>query len=270
VDVASRYVVLKALESKHAECAAEALCNTIVNYGIPKTVQSDQGTEFVNNTIEFMKKKIGFNHQLTTPYVSFQNGLVERNVQTVSMALRRMTEEMIGGLENWPFVLGAVQMAMNSRFTTVHNIQPFTLMFGRQPNQFEEYENHSGEGCETEDIQSVFLRWLDIYQNTYPDTQLSLKTKQNEMKKRVDNNRIIKINDHEKGNEFSIGSIVRWKDPHRKDKWSDEFIGPAKIKSVNRRTGNYTLCEVDDNEALLANNIPSHSLRLTSELGRGV
>ncbi len=264
VDVLSRFVLLKPLQSKSAINSASLLCESITTFGVPKIIQSDQGSEFVNDTISELKKLIGFDHRLTTPYVSFQNGLVERHVQTVSNAIKKLTCESVNGMENWHQILGAIQFSINCRFTSIHQIQPFYLMFGREPNIFDDFsKSQLIEEGEEETIKKILNHWTFIYEKVYPNIKLKMKDKQKEMISRYNDQK--KVSSSVKGNEFKKGDIVRYKNIKRSSKWEKEFLGPYMIKSVNKRTGNYTLCEINDKEYIVANNIPAHWIRKTNE-----
>lgn len=266
VDVLSRFVILKALINKSAIESAIALCDVITIFGVPKIVQSDQGSEFVNDVLKHLKEKIGFDHRFTTPYLSFQNGLVERHVQTVSNSLRKLTFNLVDSLENWHQVLGAIQFSINCRFTTIHNIQPFFLMFGRDPNLFDDFSNQNPSIAPGEDdklVKEMVVRWTNIYENVYPKIRAKMKSNQSKMMNNY--NSKLFISKEAKGQEFKVGDQVRYKNIQKKSKWEPEFLGPYLIKSINKRTGNYTLCEVGDKEAIVANNIPSIWLRKTME-----
>ena len=56
--------------------------------------------------------------------------------------------------------------------------------------------------------------------------------------------------------------VVMFKNLKKSSKWDEEFDGPGRIVSINKRTGNYTISDLDDKEALIANNIPAHWLRI--------
>ena len=76
-DVMSAYVVLKALLNKTMECVARALWEVISEYGTMKILQSDNGTEFVNQVMHELTNMYGIDHRLITPYLPRANGLVK-------------------------------------------------------------------------------------------------------------------------------------------------------------------------------------------------
>ncbi len=265
VDVLSRFVVLKPLFTKSAKECAFTLCEIITSYGIPKIIQSDQGSEFVNESVNIMKSIMGFDHKLTTPYLSFQNGLVERYVQTVSNTLKKLTIKSTEEFENWNKVLGAIQFSINCKFSSIHGIQPFLLMFGREPNLFEDFSNEIiGGGEDADRIEKMLLNWTEMYEKIYPEIRMRMRKTQEKMVKDYnEKNKVIGIR---KGGEYNIGDIVRYKNIKKSSKWDPTYLGPYQIKSVNKRTGNYTLCEIEDKEAIVANNIPSNWIIRSNEI----
>ena len=64
VDVMSGYTILRALKGKAMETIAMALWGIICEYGTPKIIQSDNGTEFINQLIKQLCQTLGIDHQL--------------------------------------------------------------------------------------------------------------------------------------------------------------------------------------------------------------
>jgi transposase InsO family protein len=49
----------------------------ITRFGCPKILMSDQGTHFINKTVEALTEKFSLHHQKSTPYHPQENGTVE-------------------------------------------------------------------------------------------------------------------------------------------------------------------------------------------------
>jgi hypothetical protein len=75
---------------------------------------------------------------LITAYHARANGAAERMVQTSSQAVYKVLE---GRTIDWDLHIPAVQLFINMKITRRHGSTPYSLMFARQPNQFEDYSN---------------------------------------------------------------------------------------------------------------------------------
>ena len=92
VDICTRFVWLHALPDKTAASVAKGLWSTISCMGLPKIVQSDNGTEFVNRVLKEMFNLARIDHRLITAYHARANGAAERMVQTTSQAVYKIME----------------------------------------------------------------------------------------------------------------------------------------------------------------------------------
>ncbi|KAL1927227.1 hypothetical protein VTP01DRAFT_5190 [Rhizomucor pusillus] len=99
-------------------------------------LQSDNGTEFVNTLIKQLAKATGFDHRLVTPYHPGANGVAKRWVQSSVQSLKKCIR---GAVKDWDIFVPSVQLAMNAKISKRHDTAPYTLMFPRKLNNFEEY-----------------------------------------------------------------------------------------------------------------------------------
>ncbi|WP_372671677.1 DDE-type integrase/transposase/recombinase, partial [Escherichia coli] len=78
----------------------KALTQVFCDFGIPRILQSDNGTEFKNSTMKQLAKSLGFDHRFSTPYHPRGNGIAERFVQTAIDVIRKKTE---GASKDWDY-----------------------------------------------------------------------------------------------------------------------------------------------------------------------
>ena len=64
----------------------------ICRFGVPKVIQSDQGTHFVNDTIRQLMAKFQVKHSLSLLYHPQSNGLVERFNRSLCEGLAKISE----------------------------------------------------------------------------------------------------------------------------------------------------------------------------------
>jgi transposase InsO family protein len=131
VDIATRFVILRALIDKSASSVARALYHVLTDFGIPKIIQSDNGTEFINSTIDLLMDQLGIEHRRISPYHPRANGAAESHVKLTKNLLFKIAH---GDLNHWNQYLPSVQLSLNLRIPKRHRSMPFCLMFGRAFN----------------------------------------------------------------------------------------------------------------------------------------
>lgn len=247
-------MLIRPLRDKKASSVASSLLEIFANFGIPKKIQSDRGKEFDNEVILQICENFKIDQIFSTPYNPSQNGIVERQIGTVSNMIKKTTISKFNDISKWPDILPIIQFAINCRFSKAHSFQPFTIMFGRNPI-------FNGEEKVNEE-NSLLEHWLQIYGNLFPKCEEKLNLSQSKMKKVVDSKRKLT-----KPGDFKLGDIVYFKNNQRTSKWDPEYIGPGRVISINNRTGNFTISDPEDKEAILINNAPLQSLVLSYPRG---
>ena len=137
VNVLTRFVVLRPLMRKDAKTVALELVNLFVNFGVAKIIQSDNKSTFVSELLEELRGLMGFKARRVMKYFPRQNGLVESYVGEVKRVMKKWLE---GDPSGWEGFIPAIQMGLNDRVISRHRSRPFSLMFGRRMNVFEDYE----------------------------------------------------------------------------------------------------------------------------------
>ena len=90
--------------------------------------------------MEKLTEAAGVFHHKSTPYHARSNP-AEWYVQTSVHALRKSIR---GAIKSWDiFVLG-IQLVINTKISKQIDIAPYTLMFARKMNQFQDFRNEIG------------------------------------------------------------------------------------------------------------------------------
>jgi len=138
VEYFSKMIRIFPLKTKTMEEVADKLWKYISVYGPPKTILSDQGTEFMNHLISTLLLNTGIDRRITSSYNPRVDGLCERANQTIINILRKCSE---GNPIDWPNWLSFIEYAYNTRQHSSTKYSPNELLFGVRTNEFGNYTN---------------------------------------------------------------------------------------------------------------------------------
>ncbi len=110
-----------------AKSVTKALTKFFTTFGLPKTVQTDQGSNFLSRVFCSSLKALGVSHIVSRAYHPESQGALERWHQTLKSALRKYCLETGNEWdEGVPFVLFAVREARQASL----GFSPSELVFG--------------------------------------------------------------------------------------------------------------------------------------------
>jgi transposase InsO family protein len=261
VDVATKFVVLRPLANASSLEAAKALLDIGTNFGFPRVVMSDNGSNFVGDIFKEVLKTTGIDPRLISKYHPRANGLVEKMVGTMTALLRKLVPET--NIERWDDYLSATQFHINNRNSVLGRLKPFELMFRRKSNRLNDFihETLDIELLDTEDqaiIDTLLANWLDMFKNIYPGVFKKLK-EQNQVRKQVfETNHPIK--------EFVVGDKVMWRvktqmtSSHKPGKFEERYNGPGII--YEKKSSTYSICDPDNIDSILAEGVIPSAIKL--------
>jgi len=111
LDLFTSFVITRTLKTKSAAETAARVYEVLMEWGIPRIVQSDSGGEFVNEVFEELMKLNGTKLKFSTPGYKHSTGSVERVNRTIATSLRRMLN---GALASWDTILPLVTHFYNN------------------------------------------------------------------------------------------------------------------------------------------------------------
>ena len=229
VDVCTGYSVLRSINNKNMEIVARELWKIFTDYGTPKIIQSDNGTEFVNKLLGAMTKLYGIEHRLITAYNAHADGLVERKNKDVEQILRKYLEGAFGAWDDW---LPMVQIAVNDAINQRTKSAPFSLMFGRKFNGFRDFGDVKSIRNWDKVFADVVGSWKMFREAILPGIFKRTMSFKNKQERRL-NSRKQKI-------PFKSGDFVMAIDHTRGSKWEPVYEGPFEVVKQNSG-GAYTL-----------------------------
>jgi hypothetical protein len=133
VDSFSRWVTCVPVPDKSALSAARALVQTVGTFGVPLTIRSDGGSEFINATVEAFEALVGAKHHKLTPYLHEGNSLAEKANRAVLENLRNLIFDKrydLNGEHQWSDLLPLAQRILNASFNSSIGCSPAQLVFG--------------------------------------------------------------------------------------------------------------------------------------------
>lgn len=98
--------------------------------GLPKSVNSDRGPQFISNFWKSMWKQLGTKVALSAPYHPQSNALIERQNKTFIEALRSFVNAL---QDDWDKYLITYEFAYNNSINESTGETPFYLNHGRHP-----------------------------------------------------------------------------------------------------------------------------------------
>jgi len=113
------------------EVALNFMRRIIVQYGIPHSIVTDQGTQFMNNVSKCLCKLLRVHKIHTSAYHPESNSALERNHKTMVEYLRCFCDPRGGNWVKWlPFAC----FVYNTTPHTMSKYTPYEILFGKKAN----------------------------------------------------------------------------------------------------------------------------------------
>src|SRR6266540_2252052 len=129
IDYFTKYPEARALANANARNVVNFLYEDIIcRHGCSRKIISDRGTHFNNQVIEKLLERFKIKHNLSTPYYSKTNGLVERFNKTLCESLAKLNEER----KNWDEYISPTLFAYRTKINKSTQFTPFYLTYGRE------------------------------------------------------------------------------------------------------------------------------------------
>ena len=127
----TRWVELAAVRSTDAEEAANAFIEMIfARHGLPVMIRSDNGTQFVNDLIDKLLRRLNVKHHNILPYRPQSNGIVERANGEILKHLRMLMLEFGKAHSEWKSLLPIVSFIVNNTIHSATGASPHDMLYG--------------------------------------------------------------------------------------------------------------------------------------------
>ncbi|RWS00875.1 Retrotransposable element Tf2 protein type 1-like protein, partial [Dinothrombium tinctorium] len=132
IDHHSRYVWAVASSKNTTEVACKLLDGIFTNYGTPKALISDNGTNFTSSQFGSFLKRHNVKHHFTSAYHPQANGLNEKANGTIVAKLKIAQSHSV---KKWSSLLDEVVNCYNNTKHTVTGFSPSLLLHGKDRDQ---------------------------------------------------------------------------------------------------------------------------------------
>lgn len=255
VDYFSRFTILRALPDKSAVTVARVLLSVCCLFGFPKRLTSDNGSEFTGAFMREFSQLSGVDRLTSLPYAAQANGVVEAYVGIAKRSIIKSLTHDAQEPEAWDEYLDVIQYSMNIRYARLHQSQPFSIMFGRAANLFQDYTRlpNASQAPEDPTKEVIDARLQNIKDVVIPAIHKRIKETQLRDHERFEkHHKIIE-------EKYPLNSKVMLLDPVRSTKMQPRWLGPYFIKNYTRN-GSYTLADITGE--LLPRDVPTQHIRV--------
>ncbi|CAC5421040.1 unnamed protein product [Mytilus coruscus] len=225
IDLFSKYMFAEPIPNTDPLTVGNALFKLITQFGVCRTVISDQGSEFIGKCFREVCCLLDSIQEYTPTFAHHCLGACERPHRTLS---ERLTPFLVKG-KPWEDVLPGIVFSMNNTPNQSGGFSPFEIVYGKRP-QFplslhikdtdfpsvpKDCHTYLKQQCEK----------LNIIRSEVKINSINSKVK---MIDRVNKDKIPNISFNE--NDY----VYLWKEPTGSgQKFKNEFAGPYVISTVN-------------------------------------
>jgi hypothetical protein len=241
VDTFSRWVQCVPVSDKSALSAARALIQCVGNFGMPLTIRSDGGGEFINSTLAAFEAIVGVKHHKITPYLHEGNSLAEKANRAVLENLRNLIFDKrldLNGEHQWSDLLPLAQRILNASFNSSIGCSPAQLVFG---------DNLELDRClltampqNVSDDVPEYIRQLAHNQRTMFDKasqSLDATHAKNLKKWKADHKTDVTLQQKLQENvEEGVWVLARIRDDAPVEKWKPRWAGPFRLLDFKSQT----------------------------------
>ena len=251
IDIATKYYVLKAIPDKTALTVATEVLKVICTFGPMRKLQSDKGTEFVNSLMTVIKENLGFEHALISQFHPRSNGASERAVQSAVKTIKKLINGNVG---DWDLKVPPTQLFLNTKYNLRTKSTPFSLMFGHNANDFEDFGKQKDKATTYETEKYLQKKIKLMTEIVYPAVYEQVKKVTEKQKQAFDDNH--KIVD------IPIGSTVMIYIVDMKGKFDATYEG---YYTVMRKTTAGTYVLKNEKGFYTKRNYPPSLLKVVSD-----
>ena len=245
MDVSTRFAEAIPIKKINAKCIMDCLLPFFARFGLPREVQTDQGTNFMSNTFQQSLYQLGIKQFRSSAYHPESQGALERYHQTLKTMIRKYCMDT---QEEWDKGIHFLMFALRDMSNESLGFSPFELLFGHQvrgPLKLLK-DDLLNEKCD-DNILDYVSNFKERLYKTWEVAKENLKVSQHNMKASYDKK--AKIRSFKAGDQVLI--LLPISGQPLKAKYSGPYVIEKKINDVNYiiatpdRKRNKRLCHIN-------------------------
>lgn len=221
-DDLTRYCFAYALPNHEAITVAKTLVELFMRFGIPKSILSDQGPDFMSDLIKNFSNLFKTKHITTTPYHPQTNGSLERYHLTLKDYLKHYIKP---NQTDWDDYIAFATFSYNTTINKSTNHTPYELLFGRSAYLPSSITQEPEFKYTYDDYISSLKNKLNVSFKLVKENLINSKNKSKEYYDKKSNSVEFKVND-------LVCIYQKQIKPGLSKKLSPNFKGPYKITNV--------------------------------------
>ncbi|OMH81098.1 Transposon Ty3-I Gag-Pol polyprotein [Zancudomyces culisetae] len=221
IDYLTKWPICKAVPSVQSDTIINFLVYDVIsNFGIPRKLITDRGSNFLSEAIVNFYKFMGINHSPTTAYRPQSNGQVERQNQYIKNVLSKICKD---DKINWDKLLWKALLVMRTTKNRITKKSPSELLYGIEISTPDSWAyddtNENIEEAIVERIKFVNSKFKELRDIAID----KITTNKKYVKDRYDRN-IRQV-------EFKVGQYVLKHNDIPDSKFAEKWLGPYIIIS---------------------------------------
>ena len=253
IDNASRWPEAEPLRSITAKSVIKAFEKICWRNGFPRTVISDNGTQFCSSDFKKFCKQHNIQAIKTSPYRPQSNGLVERMHATLSSMINKLSKTKQGF---WHEITTLALYFIRMTPSSATGFSPYMIVHGWEPASPLEIVK---EGLLHESLEDVDITtWVRENMERVETIADGIVEKQTEVTK----NRKKERDKYSKEREFTEGTQVLYRTPGMNSKLTDAWEGPYIVdKKLGPVTYSLTITGIKKKKVVHVNTLKEYSER---------
>jgi len=191
-------------------------------HGLPESIISDRGPQFVAGLMRKLNKMLGIKSKLSMAF----HPQIDRQTERINQELKQYLRMFIDHRqEQWPEWLGTAEFAYNNKVHSSTRTLPFKANYGQDPRMgFEGRKKEKYMGAE---------KFVEKMKEIQEEAKAALKKAQEDMRKYADKKR-------SDADEYKVGDLVMLSTKdlkyqmvgRRTEKLMERFVSPYRVKEI--------------------------------------